>query len=161
MDHSLCRKGIPNTIVSDNGPQFVSGRFKKFLERWDIGHVTSSPRYPQSNGKAERAVHTVKGLMNKNLNLNAALCAYRDTPVSGKFSPAQLLLNRSLNSMEIHKDIRVDLDQFKSLEENRRAAQALQYSRRQGTTKGTIKTRPKSNSQQFGAFTKVREDCRH
>ena len=94
--------GIPDTIVSDNGPQFVSDRFRQFVERWDITHITSSPRYPQSNGEAKRAVQTVKGLMRKNINYHAALSAYGETPITGGYSPAELVFGLSLNSMGIH-----------------------------------------------------------
>ena len=90
--------GIPRIIVSDNGPQFVSKEFVLFLSKWDIKHVTSSPHYPQSNGEAERAVQTIKGLLNKNANLQQALCNYRDTPLANGYSPAQLLFGRALNS---------------------------------------------------------------
>jgi hypothetical protein len=93
--------GIPHTLVSDNGPQFVSEEFSNFLRKWDIVHVTSAPRRPQSNGAAERAVQTVKTFLNKNLSLRLALLHYRDTPIHNGFSPAQLLLNRSLNSIGI------------------------------------------------------------
>lgn len=90
--------GIPRTIVSDNGPQLISSEFRTFLHKWDIEHVTSSPHYPQSNGEAERAVQTVKNLLNKNDNLQQALCNYRDTPLANGYSPAQLLFGRALNS---------------------------------------------------------------
>ena len=49
--------GIPD-IISDNGPQFVSWEFKVFAQEYGFTHVTSSPRYPRSNGEAERAVRT-------------------------------------------------------------------------------------------------------
>ena len=39
--------------VTDNGPQFVSSEFSVFARTWEIEHVTSSPTYAQSNGKAE------------------------------------------------------------------------------------------------------------
>jgi len=130
LEELFCTLGIPNTVVSDNGPQFISEKFKKFIDRWDIAHVTSSPRYPQSNGEAERAVQTAKSLMSKNLNYQAALCAYRDTPVSGKYSPAQLMFGRSMNSMGIHKDQRVDLQRFRIIEADKRAVQAMHYNRR-------------------------------
>ena len=45
--------GIPETIVSDNGPQF-------YLEVSQKLHITSSPHFPQSNGLAERSVQTMK-----------------------------------------------------------------------------------------------------
>ncbi len=51
------REAFPDArprIISDNGPQFVSGAFREFIGRCDFSHVTTSPYYPQSNGKIER-----------------------------------------------------------------------------------------------------------
>ena len=59
------RFGVPDTLVTDNGPCFASSEFAKFADRWNFVHVTSSPRYPQSNGKAENAVRTVERLFTK------------------------------------------------------------------------------------------------
>ena len=42
--------GIPDIIVSDNGPQFSSDAFRLFTTECDFGHVTSSPKYPRANG---------------------------------------------------------------------------------------------------------------
>ena len=57
--------GIPDILVTDNGPQFVSAEFAVFENTWMFQHTTSSPHYPQSNGKAENAVKTVKRLFTK------------------------------------------------------------------------------------------------
>ena len=56
------RYGVPDTLVTDNGPQFSSDEFHKFRSGWGFEHVTSSPYYPQSNGKTENVVKTVKRL---------------------------------------------------------------------------------------------------
>lgn len=48
-------------IISDNGGQFVFGDFKAFINICDMTHVTTSPYYPQSNGKLERFNRTIKG----------------------------------------------------------------------------------------------------
>ena len=62
---SICsRPGIPEEIVSDNMP-FGSREFKDFAHEWGIKTTTSSPTYAQSNGRAERFVQTLKGLLIK------------------------------------------------------------------------------------------------
>ena len=65
----FARFGIPEVLVSDNGPQYSSAEFADFLRHLDIEHRTSrpSPTYPQGNGKAENAVRTVKSLWRKAL----------------------------------------------------------------------------------------------
>ena len=52
----FARYGIPDICMSDNGPQFSSDEFKRFSRKWQFKHKTSSPAYPQSNGKVEQAV---------------------------------------------------------------------------------------------------------
>ena len=45
--------GVPNVIVSDGAPQYISVEFKDFTKHWQIEHQVLSPRNPQSNGMAE------------------------------------------------------------------------------------------------------------
>ena len=37
------RHGIPKEVVTDNGSQFDSNAFHKFLEEYQFHHITSSP----------------------------------------------------------------------------------------------------------------------
>ena len=61
----FARHGIPEKLVTDNGPQFVSWDFLKFSKEWDFEHRTSSPRHSQSNGKTESAVKQAKKILLK------------------------------------------------------------------------------------------------
>ena len=60
--------------------------------------MTSSPRYPQSNGTAERAVKTVKSMFKKNEDPYMALLILRSTPLENGFSPAELLMSRKVRT---------------------------------------------------------------
>ena len=94
----FARHGIPHQVFSDNGPQYSSAEFSDFAKSYKFVHTTSSPKFPQSNGEAERAVRTIKTLLQKAEDPYAALLAYRSTPVRCGYSPAELLMNRQLRS---------------------------------------------------------------
>ena len=130
MEKLFCQFGVPNSIVSDNGPQFCSENFIQLMKKWDVIHQTSSPRYPQSNGEAERAVRTVKELMKKNSNMDVALCAYRDSPLTNGYSPAQLLFGRGLNSMGFINPCKIDMRRLQETENQYRTTQASNFNSR-------------------------------
>ena len=48
--------GLPEQLVSDNGPQFISEEFSHFVQEKGIKHVLCAPYDPSSNGLAERFV---------------------------------------------------------------------------------------------------------
>ena len=101
--NNIFRKfGLPEKIISDNGPCFRSDNFGRFCDLLDIGHVTSSPYYHQSNGRAERAVATIEQILKKSasdIDITKALTSYLDTSVSDTLpSPAELFHNRRINT---------------------------------------------------------------
>jgi transposase InsO family protein len=101
---NFARHGIPDKVVSDNGPQYSSETFQTFAKDWKFDHVTSSPHYPISNGLAEKTVQTAKRLLQKakESGHDPYLCIleYRNTPLSDcKFSPVQLLMGRRTKSI--------------------------------------------------------------
>ena len=70
------RHGSPELLMSDNGPQFSYSEFQDFTRKWDIEHVTSSPRYAKCNGQVERAVGTINSLV-KRQSMVAATSSWR------------------------------------------------------------------------------------
>jgi len=52
--------GVSPRIISDNGPQFIARDFKAFIKFAGMTHVRTAPYYPQSNGKCERTIKTLK-----------------------------------------------------------------------------------------------------
>lgn len=65
MRDIFARFGVPEQLISDNGPAFSSEAFREFSHKWSFEHVMSSPYFAQSNGKAENTVKTVKNLLRK------------------------------------------------------------------------------------------------
>ncbi|GFU40668.1 uncharacterized protein K02A2.6 [Trichonephila clavipes] len=57
---SFARFGLPRVLVSDNGSQFTSYEFQRFMHKNGVRHKTSTPFKPSSNGQAERYVATSK-----------------------------------------------------------------------------------------------------
>ena len=101
--HFACY-GIPDRVISDNGPQFCSQLYEDFARQWDFEHVTSSPYHNQSNGKAESAIKIAKRLLKKatqdKKDTNLAILAWRNTPKEGNFySPAQKLHSRRTRTL--------------------------------------------------------------
>ena len=89
---------MPDIVVSDNGPQYASKKFKAFATNYGFTHVTSSPLSQQSNGEAERAVRTIKTILKKNDDPYLGLMAYRSTPLQNGASPCQLLMGREIRT---------------------------------------------------------------
>lgn len=77
--------------------------FKRFAPQYGIQHKTSSPRYPQSNGYAERAVQTGKKIPStakKNNDPYLALLSHCNTPRDDILgSPAQRLMARRTETL--------------------------------------------------------------
>ena len=101
------RYGIPEQLVSDNGLQFTSQEFKEFLQMNVVKHITSAPRHPSTNGKAERFVQTLKKALNAHQcdegtlhqKLSRFLLNYRTIPHSTiGISASELFLSRRLRT---------------------------------------------------------------
>ena len=100
---TFCNFGLPDEIVSDNGPCFISKDFKSFVDSNRIKHNLIAPYHPQSNGLAERAIQVFKKLFLKyktgdmNMKLCRLLYHYRTTLQSTTgHSPAELHLGSLL-----------------------------------------------------------------
>ena len=100
------RWGVPEEVSLDGGPNVASNEISNWLEDWGVSVRRSSAYYPQSNGRAEAAVKSLKRLLMGNTGRNGsintdqvakALLQYRNTPLRGiDRSPAELALGRKL-----------------------------------------------------------------
>ena len=55
--------GLPKTVQSDQGSNFMSKVFKQVLQQLGIEHVTSSAYHPESQGALERFHQTLKNML--------------------------------------------------------------------------------------------------
>ena len=99
--------GLPEEVVSDNGPQFISQDFTNFLNQNGVKQTLVPPYHPSSNGAAERTVQILKQALWKHAEsvkiggkkhslkhqLANCLFQYRNTPhsVTG-VTPSELFL---------------------------------------------------------------------
>ena len=65
----VCRFGVPNRIITDNGSQFTSRLFKSYCANLGTKICYASVAHPRSNGQAERAnAEVLKGLKTRSFN---------------------------------------------------------------------------------------------
>lgn len=110
--HSLFfRYGLPEDVVSDNGPQLASEEFAKFMKQNGVNFTLLPPYHSASNEAPERSVQTTKAVLAKQvLDFDASklsldnrqanfLILYRSTPhmATGE-SSAQLFLGRKIRN---------------------------------------------------------------
>ena len=89
------RYRVPDTVITDNGSQFAS---KSSPSLWEHG-VFCIQHYPQSNGKAENAVKTIKHMFVKYQESGRSeFQALLDTPTEGT-SPAQCFFGRQCRTL--------------------------------------------------------------
>jgi len=115
LKNHFARYGSPNTLVTNNGPQYSLGQFKEFVNTWKIVHETSSPGNSQANGAAEAAVKVAKRLLRKcqasGEDMFIGLLNLRNTPTEGlESSPSQRLLGRRTRTLLLTTEARLKSD---------------------------------------------------
>ena len=104
LSRILVTHGLPLSIRTDNGPQFISECFKNFLVENGIEQQMTTPLWPQANGEIERQNRTILKRLriaqaegrNLRLEVDRSLMMYRSTPdTTTGVSPAELLYRRN------------------------------------------------------------------
>ena len=107
LRHLFARYGLPQVLVSDNGPQFTAAEFSDFMLANGIRHLRGAPYHPASNGEAERFVQTFKQSMLRGKNdkgtvaqkLAQFLLINHTTPhATTGVPPAELFMKRQLRT---------------------------------------------------------------
>jgi transposase InsO family protein len=87
LDLAIKSYGVPKQLMTDHGIQFTSlpretcpdpkpNQFQQFLNDAGIHHIKSRVKHPQSNGKVERLILTIKQLWNHFHCLNMTIYYY-------------------------------------------------------------------------------------
>ena len=100
--------GLPESLTTDNRPQFISREFRKFAEGECIDHRRIMPLWPQANGDVERQnLSLLKRIKIAQIEkkdwrkeTESFLIMHRRTPHSTTgVSPAELLFRRKLRTV--------------------------------------------------------------
>ena len=119
--------------------EMIRDRLDAFAKKYNFNHITSSPLFPQSNGQVERAVQTVKRLLQQSDDPYMALLTYRSTPLPWcNFSPSELLMGRQLRTTLPTVPDKLTpswpyLNKFQELNEQFKQRQKADYDRRHRT----------------------------
>ena len=77
LNAHFAQMGIPDTVVSDNGPQFSSNYCAHLSNKWGVEHTPSSPQHWRLTGKVESSVksaNTIIRKVNKMEKISTYLC---------------------------------------------------------------------------------------
>ncbi|XP_070382482.1 uncharacterized protein [Dermacentor albipictus] len=108
-------QGLPDVIVSDNGPAFASTEYLAWLTKNGIRPMMVPPYHPASNAAAERVVQTIKDKLKKSqtwdfrTQLARVLFKYGTTPQDvACHAPGELMLGRMVKAPldALHPDLR-------------------------------------------------------
>ncbi len=145
----LCRHGIPFSIRSDNGRQFVSEEFEEFLRQYGIEHRKSTPLWPKANGEVEIQNKSlgktleIAQVEKKNLKeeLMKYLLAYRSTPqITTGESPAKLMFGREIRTKlpELRIDGNISNEESRDREWEKKLQQKEYVDKKLGATEKNI-----------------------
>ena len=143
LERIIATYGIPNTMVSDNGPPFKSYEIKRFMREHSIQHKRITPLWPQSNGEVERFMKPLMKIIrtahierkNWKSEVYKFLFAYRNTPhATTQIPPAELVFNRKCRYTIPNNGTQVDQNIHRHAEnriiESKKQAKLYQDNRR-------------------------------
>ena len=101
----ICRHGIPEAVLTDQGGHFESQLFNEVLSRFGITRMRTTAYHPQTNGALERAHGTLKNSLRCLINqfydwedrLPLALFAMRTALFDNDLSPSLVLYGEQIN----------------------------------------------------------------
>lgn len=103
----ICKFGIPESILTDQGPDFTSNLFKEVANIFKVKKLQTSPYRPETNGALERSHRTLADYLKHFVKtdqsdwdewLDFAMFSYNTTVhSSSKFTPFELVFGYKLS----------------------------------------------------------------
>ncbi|KAK3097548.1 hypothetical protein FSP39_010680 [Pinctada imbricata] len=150
LEKMFLTHGLPYSITSDNGPQFISEEFATYVEENAIIHHRITPLWPQANGEVERQNRSLSKRIriaqseskDWKKELRKYLVAYRTTPhTTTGVSPSQMMFKRKIRTKlpEIYgADIETDTD-VRDRDAEEKGKGKLYADKRRNATESTVK----------------------
>ena len=99
--------GVPESAVTENGPQFAAVEFQEFCRTNSIEHILTAPYHPASNGLTERGVRTFKEGYRKleqgtvsNMVAHFLLQCQVTPHSTTRHSPSELVFSRNIRTCQ-------------------------------------------------------------
>ncbi|XP_057681919.1 uncharacterized protein K02A2.6-like [Corythoichthys intestinalis] len=104
LENIFSRHGLPISIRSDCGPQYMSAQFQAFCQENGIEHVKTTPKWAQANGEVERQnaslMKRIRIAQSEGLDwkkeLRKYVTIYRSIDHATTGSPAELMFKRKI-----------------------------------------------------------------
>lgn len=94
LEQIFATHGLPFSITSDNGPQFISDVIEQYFTNCGIEHRKTTPLWPQANGEVERQNRSLL----KRIKIAQAENKNWKKDTTTVVSPAELLFGRKVRS---------------------------------------------------------------
>ncbi|OIR56572.1 MAG: uncharacterized protein A8A55_2680, partial [Amphiamblys sp. WSBS2006] len=137
----IMKKGIPDTIVSDNGKEFTNVQMEALCRKYGIRHSLTTAYYPQANGLIERTNRTILKKLSCGIRetkqdwdntIPQMLMAYNSSPIKALgYSPFEILHGwtpkiiprmTKIKGLDIH-EIRRDITEKYLAQEEKQASE--------------------------------------
>ena len=122
--------GFPKILQSDNGPEFVNDVLRAMVQLTGVEHRFISPYNPRADGKVERCIGTVTGILKKMLHGTddmwstllpwAQFCFNNKVSSLTSSTPMSLMFGRKMNDVKDHTTdppTTISLDDWKKHQE--------------------------------------------
>ncbi|XP_049399881.1 uncharacterized protein LOC125863966 [Solanum stenotomum] len=103
----ICRFGLPDYIITDNGGNLNSQLMKEICEQFKIIHRTSTAYHPQMNGVVEASIKNIKKILRKIIDNHRVYGTEAVVPAEVEIPSLRIIQADELSNVDwVYKDIK-------------------------------------------------------